>query len=438
MHKKWFAIVLMVTMLAVMVGVTPVSAAPNTGNAVHVVQRGETLFSIARRYGVGVWTIANFNGIINPNYIYVGQRLIIPAGYHPPGPLSGTVHVVQAGEGMLQIGLRYGVDAWAIARANGITNLNYIYVGQRLIIPRPAPRPGPPPPPRPPVSWPSTWPGPWSAEYFSNATLAGAAYSTCDNESINFDWGWGAPIAGMPANRFSARWTGTFFFDAGTWRFIAKVDDGVRVYVDGALVINGWRDGGFRPYTKDLALAAGDHTIQVEYYDRSQVGRIHVWWKALSLLPCEATSPSCGTPTPPPCTSPSCIEPTPSPSGAWLGQFYNNQDVAGDPVFTLYTPRIEFDWGTESPDPGIWWDGFSARFTSRIQLESGDYYFCTMADDGVRIWIGTDLILDAWRANDGSQPVCANYSASAGEHDARVEYYENGGDALLSVWWELD
>jgi len=437
MHKKWFAIVLMVTMLVVLVGVAPASAAPNRGNAVHVVQRGETLYSIARRYGVNVWTVANFNGITNPNRIYVGQRIVIPSGQpagQPAGHPSGAVHVVRAGEGLLQIALRYGVNAWAIARANGIANLNYIYVGQRLTIPGHAPRPVPPPQPRPQPSWPTSWPGPWSAEYFSNATLTGPAYATCDNASINFNWGWGAPVAGMSADRFSARWTGTFSFDAGTWRFFAKVDDGVRIYVDGALVVNGWRDGGFRPYTKDLALAAGNHTVQVEYYDRSQVGRIHVWWQALSLLPCEATSPSCTTTT----TLTTETTTTAPPSGAWLGQFYNSKAVAGDPVFTLTTERIEFNWGAESPSRDVWVDGFAARFTSRIQLETNDYRFCTMSDDGVRIWIGTDLILDAWRANDGSRPVCANYSAQAGPHDARVEYYENGGNALLYVWWESD
>jgi hypothetical protein len=86
----------------------------------------------------------------------------------------------------------------------------------------------------------------------------------------------------MPVNSFSVRWTGTFHFDEGTYRFYAKVDDGVRVYLDGVQIIDGWRDGGVRTFNVDRALASGDHDIKVEYYDRIQVARIHFWMKQLS------------------------------------------------------------------------------------------------------------------------------------------------------------
>jgi LysM repeat protein len=408
MHKKWLTIPLVIATLVVLLGVMPALAAPNEGNIVHVVQRGETLYSIARRYGVSMWTIANANSITNPNRIYVGQRLVVPGGYS-----AGTVHVVQPGENLLRIALRYGVDAWTIARANGVTNLNYIYAGQHLVIPGRAPTP------RPQTSLPSSWPGPWSAEYFDNVTLTAPAYMTREDAGVNFDWGWGPPGGGMPTNSFSVRWTGTFHFDEGTYRFYTKVDDGVRVYVDGELIISSWRDGGFRLYSKDRSLASGDHTIQVEYYDRTQVARIYFWWKVVS-----STAAPGATATPSP------------PSDGWLGQFYNNEDVEGDPVFTQHTPRIEFDWGTKSPAREVWWDNFSARWTSRIRLNTDHYRFCAMSDDGVRIWVGDELVLDAWRANNGAVPVCDSFWAESGTYDAKVEYYEHGGNALIYVWWE--
>jgi LysM repeat protein len=416
MQKKWLTIALMITTLVILLGVVPASAAPDESGIVHVVQYGETLYSIARRYGVNVWTIANANRITNPNRIYVGQRLVIPSG-RP----AGTIHVVQPGEALLQIALRYGVDAWTIAHANGITNLNHIYIGQRLVIPKAAP-PAPRPSPQP--SLPSSWPGPWSAEYFDNITLTAPAYATRDDESINFDWGWGPPAGGMPTNSFSVRWKGTFHFDEGTYRFYTKVDDAVRVYVDDEVIIDSWRDGGFRLYTKDRDLTSGDHTIQVEYYDRTQVARIYFWWKFVSGPTPTATPASDATATP-----------APSDDG-WWGEFYNNEDLEGDPVVTQHTPRIEFDWGTESPAPGVWQDGFSVRWTSKIHLKTDHYRFCVMSDDGVRIWIGEDLVLDEWRANNGVEPMCANYWVETGTYDAQVEYYEHGGDALIYVWWE--
>ena len=130
MCKRWLPVML-VMVLALVTGFAPVSAAPSAADVIHVVQRGETLYGIARRYGVDMLAIASANNIVNPNLIYVGQRLVISAGQ----PAGGTVHVVQPGENLFRIGLRYGVSALAIASANGIANPNFIHVGQRLTIP---------------------------------------------------------------------------------------------------------------------------------------------------------------------------------------------------------------------------------------------------------------------------------------------------------------
>jgi LysM repeat protein len=128
----WAALVLAVLVVGSVA--TPVSAAPSE-RTVHVVRRGETLYSIARSYGVNMWTIARTNGIANPNRIYAGQRLVIPTGYTSAGRYTGTVHVVRRGETLYRIALNHGVSAWAIARANNIANPNRIYAGQRLVIP---------------------------------------------------------------------------------------------------------------------------------------------------------------------------------------------------------------------------------------------------------------------------------------------------------------
>jgi LysM repeat protein len=108
----------------------------------HVVQRGETLYSIARRYGTSVSAIVSANGLRNPNYIWAGQRLRIPGGGGGgssrgggSAPSSGTVHVVQRGQTLAGIAYRYGTTVAAIASANGLRNPNFIWAGQRLRIP---------------------------------------------------------------------------------------------------------------------------------------------------------------------------------------------------------------------------------------------------------------------------------------------------------------
>lgn len=84
------------SVILIPVGAPPPTVVPPTPppgeTVIHVVQRGEWLYQIARRYGTSVWAIVQANYIVNPNLIYPGQRLIIPAGpgYPPPPPGPGT------------------------------------------------------------------------------------------------------------------------------------------------------------------------------------------------------------------------------------------------------------------------------------------------------------------------------------------------------------
>ncbi|MGD9029982.1 MAG: LysM peptidoglycan-binding domain-containing protein [Anaerolineae bacterium] len=105
-------------------------------SAIHTVAWGDTLFSIARRYGTTVDAVSQANGLADPTRIYVGQRLIIPKAAVPSAPASaGASHRVQAGENLFRIALRYGVTVKALAELNGIYNADQVFVGQTLTIP---------------------------------------------------------------------------------------------------------------------------------------------------------------------------------------------------------------------------------------------------------------------------------------------------------------
>ena len=130
-----------------------VAAAPSY-ETVHVVQPGETLSKISVRYGVPMADIIAANNILNPSRIYSGQRLIIPV----PGttqPAQATVsYTVQRGEYLSQIANRFGVSVASILQANNISNPSLLYVGQVLTIPgssgAPSPaQPAPQPAPQP-------------------------------------------------------------------------------------------------------------------------------------------------------------------------------------------------------------------------------------------------------------------------------------------------
>jgi LysM repeat protein len=113
------------------------TSAPTTGQVTHVVQRGENLFRIALRYGTTVEAVASANGIANPALIYVGQKLVIPtSGAQPaPPPSGGTTYVVQRGDNLFRIAMRYNISYLQLAQYNGISNPSRIYVGQVLRIP---------------------------------------------------------------------------------------------------------------------------------------------------------------------------------------------------------------------------------------------------------------------------------------------------------------
>ena len=113
---------------------TPVPTEAVSGERTHVVQPGENLFRIALHYGMTYTALAAANGIINPDLVYVGQRLTIPTEGTAPTAPTGT-HVVQPGENLFRIALKYGVTVEALAVANGISNVNLIYPGQKLRIP---------------------------------------------------------------------------------------------------------------------------------------------------------------------------------------------------------------------------------------------------------------------------------------------------------------
>ncbi len=108
-------------------------AAPPLNPAYYVVQWGDNLSRIAARYGTTVWAIAQANGIVNVNYIRVGQVLLISYGGTVPQP-GPCVYIVQRGDTLSAIAWRFGTTVWAITQANSIWNPNLIYVGQRLVI----------------------------------------------------------------------------------------------------------------------------------------------------------------------------------------------------------------------------------------------------------------------------------------------------------------
>lgn len=138
MHRTQIVSILLAA--AIMLGTlafVPSTYAADVCQQYHVVQAGENLFRISLRYNTTIANLVSINGLASANVIYAGQRLCVngAAGNPSPVPSTQTTYTVQRGDNLYSIARRYNVTTAALAQANGITNYNLIYVGQVLRIP---------------------------------------------------------------------------------------------------------------------------------------------------------------------------------------------------------------------------------------------------------------------------------------------------------------
>ncbi|MGH7680701.1 MAG: PQQ-dependent sugar dehydrogenase [Candidatus Eiseniibacteriota bacterium] len=118
-----------------------------------------------------------------------------------------------------------------------------------------------------------------------------------------------------------------------------------------------------------------------------------------------------------------------------IGTYYDTINLSG-PTLVRFDAGINFNWGTGSPSPSIGNDTFSARWTGQVSpLYTQTYTFYGRADDGVRVWVNNQLIVDRW-VDQSATETSGTIALVAGQYyDLRMEYYENGGDAVAQLSW---
>ncbi len=121
----------------------------------------------------------------------------------------------------------------------------------------------------------------------------------------------------------------------------------------------------------------------------------------------------------------------------WTAQYYDNKDLSGDPVQTDNGINgINFNWGSGKPISKVDSDKFSIRYTSTQTFGQGTYEFILSSDDGARIFIDGNLVLDRFV----SRPLTTDrfqQTLSAGDHSLKVEYFENTDNASIQFQWFL-
>ncbi|MFB4265095.1 PA14 domain-containing protein [Nonomuraea sp. GTA35] len=114
--------------------------------------------------------------------------------------------------------------------------------------------------------------------------------------------------------------------------------------------------------------------------------------------------------------------------------YFDNADLTG-PKLTRVDPGVNFDWGAGTPDPAIGPDTFSVRWTGKVIADRAETYtFITTSDDGVRLWVDGTLVVDAW-TDHSKRDDSGQIALTAGAHDLRMEFYDNGYDAIAQLHW---
>lgn len=225
-------------------------------------------------------------------------------------------------------------------------------------------------------------------------------------EQLRFHWKYGSP-EGIPSDHFSEVFWRDFSLASGQYIMRLWANDGVRVYVDGRLVLNEWGASGPNYFEKMIQLRSGTHRFQIEHYEG--VGKSRLAFDLVQSYP----------------------------RTGWNAVAFPSENFSGEPVPINggLISEIDFQWGNGSPAPGIPTDHFSTRFQRVISVaDTGLYEFNVHANDGVRIYIDGELVLDRWGASGPNNYRFARY-LEKGTHKIKVEQYEGLGLSALSFSW---
>ncbi|EFI65118.1 S-layer homology domain-containing protein [Bacillus anthracis] len=276
--------------------------------------------------------------------------------------------------------------------------------------------------------------GEWIAYYYPNKNLEGFPIDSktkmgtplSNMATLEENFGIGAPTQKVPSDNFTARYTTIQRMQAGEYIIRGLANDGLRVLIDGKVVIDRWTPTSYKEETRKITINDGTgnsvlgnstekdiHLIEIQYLDVSKESKLKLDIKQVKDIDRFADVP-------------------------WMAEYYNGADFKGDAVIVggkdsllEKIDKVDFNWGNVSPQPGIQANNFSARFKLyKTDLDRwGTYLFEVKAKGKVRVYNNDQLIMDLWNSNDGklhSVEVPINISMNV-----TIEYQKNEKNADL-------
>lgn len=370
-------------------------------------------------------------------------------------------------------------------------------------------------------------------QYFNdpgNGTYFNTLVLRRTDATVNYDWAGGSPASGVNVDNFSIRWTGQVLAPVtGSYTFYTTSDDGVRLWINGQLVIDKWIDQSATTWpSAAVALTGGTkYDVRMEFYEKGGDAVAKLLWSypnqaqqpipqsqlfttnqpavvnagpdqtitLPSVAQLSGTGSDDGLPNPPGAVTYTWSKisgredgdggtvvfgnshalsttATFGASGPYVlrltandGAISSSDDITiivndaspttgtgltaqyfNDPgngtffnalALTRVDATVNNDWGNAAPAAGVTADNFSVRWTGQVQAPvTGSYTFYTTSDDGVRLWVNGQQIVNNWTDHGATTNTSTAVTLTAGvKYDIRMEFYEKGGLAVAKLLW---
>ncbi len=269
-----------------------------------------------------------------------------------------------------------------------------------------------------------------TGQYFSGSSFT-TPLAVTSNDNVNFDWVKGRPDQVVPFGVFGARWTGKIQATVtGTYTFYTNANAGTSLTVNGVSLFNTLGSTSNAQNSGTIALVAGQqYSLQLDYLSRgSGAAKVQLLYSApgvkKQVIPASVLFPDTTVALP--------------ASNALTGTYYLGQNFAV-PVLTRADKSINYTWNGTTPDQVIpSADTYSVRWLGTIVApETGSYTFQTITDDGVRLYINGNLIINDFNDHPAKSDL-GKITLTAGQsYPVRMDYYEDHIYANAVLSWKL-
>ncbi len=233
---------------------------------------------------------------------------------------------------------------------------------------------------------------------------------------------------GIPAQNWSARWMG--YVQAtrtGPFTFSTLSDDGVKLWIDGKLVIDDWNPHPATENSATVNLVRGQkYRIVMSYFQGADGAIYQLMWtppgEDKALIPAMQLYPDNTT----------NLEPGVTGTGQGLTvSYFANPDLKGD-ALTLQNQAVS----ARNTPPQVPRDNWSARWTGELQAtHTGTFTLSTISDDGIRLWLGNKLLIDNWTPHGGTEDRADVEMVAGRKYPLRIEYFQGGVAAECYLSW---